>query len=103
VRPSPALFRDSVSVEAYTGDGAYGPVYAAAATVLCKLSYVRQLVRDANGDEAVSEATLYVRPADSAAFVPESRLTIGAYTTTVLGVSPQGRPGETDLVKVTCR
>ena len=96
------LLRDSVSVETCTGSGAYGPILAAAATVLCKVSNTRQLVRDANGEEVVSEMTLYALPADEAKFLPDSRVTFAARTSTVLGVSPQGRPGETVLVKVTC-
>jgi len=100
---STRLFRDSVSVETFTGNGAYGPIFAASVTVLCKVSFVLQLVRNANGEEVVSEVTLYALPADEAKFTPDSRITFATRTSTVLGVSPQGRPGETVLVKVTCK
>jgi hypothetical protein len=96
------LLLDSVSVETCIGVGAYGPIFAVAATVLCKISNTRQLVRNSNGEEVVSEMTLYASPADESKFLPETRVTFATRTSTVLGVSPQGRPGETVLVKVTC-
>jgi hypothetical protein len=98
-----SLLRDSIAVEAYSGDGAYGPVYAGSVTVLGKVSYMRQLVRDADGEEVVSEVTAYVHPDDAAPFVPESRVTIDGRATTVIGAGPQGRPGEAVQVKVTCK
>ena len=54
------LLRDSIAVEAYSGTGAYGPVYAAAVTVRGRVSMTRQLVRNSNGVEVVSEMTLHL-------------------------------------------
>lgn len=102
MQPTAGLFRDSVSVEAYSGENAYGPVYATAATVACRCSSQRQMVRNTDGEEVVSELTIYVRPADSTAFTPGARVTYATRTSIVLGVAPLGRPGQTDLVKVTC-
>ena len=96
------LLRDTVSVETYSGESAYGPIYGTAATVLCKASSLRQLVRNGAGDEVVSELTLYVHPDDEAKFTPESRVTYSSRVSTVLGAGSQSRPGETVLVKVTC-
>ena len=96
------LTRDAVSFEPFLGESAYGPTYGPAVTVLGKVSMTRQLVRDADGEEVVSEMTVYLHPDDAAAIVPESRATYAARSSTVIGVSPAGRPGETDLVKVTC-
>lgn len=96
------LLVDTVSVEACSGEGAYGPVYAAAVTVLGKVSTTRQLVRNAAGEEVVSEATVYVHPDDAAPFVPGSRVTIATRVSTVIAVSPQGRPGKTVLIKAAC-
>lgn len=78
--------RHEVTVEAYQGDGAYGPVYAAPATVRCFVDDKRRLVRTAEGDEAVSETTLYVGDL-TADIPPESRVTVNGRTTTVLTVS----------------
>ena len=97
-----SLLRDEVSYEAYSGESAYGPVYADAVDVLGKVSMIRQLVRNSNGEEVVSEMTIYLHPDDATELVAESRITAGGYSTTVLAVSPQGRPGETVEVKVTC-
>jgi hypothetical protein len=90
-------------VEMWTGEGAYGPVYAAPVVVPCKVAYTRQLVRGANGEETVSEVTSYVHPDYAAPCVPESRVTIDGRATTVIGAGPQGRPGEAVQVKVTCK
>ena len=96
------LLQDVVTVEPYSGESGYGPIHAAAATVLGKISATRQLVRNSDGEEVVSEVTLYVHPADAAPFVPGSRVTIATRVSTVIAVSPQGRPGEDVLVKVAC-
>jgi len=97
------LLRESVSVQTKSGEGAYGPIVAEAATVACKASWRRQLVRDANGEEVVSELTLHVHPDDEARFTPGSALTYEGYATTVLSVAPERRPSETVVVRVTCR
>jgi hypothetical protein len=102
MKPSPALFRDSVTVEPYLGTGGLGDLYGPAQTVACRISATRQLVRNADGQEVVSEATIYVTPDLETTFANGSRLTIAGRTSTVLGVSPQGRPGQTNLVKATC-
>lgn len=80
------LQRHTVEVEAYLGDGAYGPIYAAPVTVRCLIDDTRRLVRNANGDEVTAETTLYVGDLD-ANIPPESRVTVNGRTTTVLSVS----------------
>lgn len=97
------LLRESVAVQTAGGEGAYGPLLAAAVTVACKASWIRQLVRDANGEEIVSELTLHVHPDDQATFTPGSVITYETYQSTVLTVAPERRPGETVVVRVTCR
>jgi len=98
-----SLRRDSITVEKLLGEGGDGTLYAPPVTVLGKVSYTRQQVRDAVGEETVSEVTAYLHPDDAAPFVPDSRVTIGSYATTVITAGPQGRPGEAVQVKVTCR
>ena len=97
-----SLLKDSVSVEPYTGSGAYGPVYGTAKTVRVNVDATRRLVRDATGREVVSEASLYVHPDDAASFVPESRLTIGGRVSTVLVANPQTFRGKLVCVKAAC-
>lgn len=96
------LLRDSISVQTYSGDGAYGPVPSAAVTVLGKVSMTRQLVRNKDGEEVVSEMTVYVRPNDAAYFPPESLVTADGRTSKVIALAVQGRPGEPVLARVTC-
>lgn len=97
-----SLLKDTVAVETYTGSGAYGPVYSSAANVLVNVDSTRRLVRDATGREVVSEASLYVHPDDAAVFVPESRISIGGRTSTVLVANPQTFRGKTICIKVAC-
>jgi len=73
--PAPA----TITVEAYEGPGAYGPVYAAPAQVSpCVVEDTRRLVRvqtqDAAGHEAVSSTTVYAPPETTAP--PGSRVTL---------------------------
>lgn len=82
------MLKDTVTVETYAGDGSYGPVYAEPVTVPCNINAKRRLVRNANGDEAVSEATLTVHPDDVPVFTLETRLTIAGRASTVLSVAP---------------
>lgn len=97
-----SVLKDVVSVETFSGTGAYGPVYAAAVNVSVCADTTRRLVRDADGAQVVSELTLLIHPDDEAKFTPESRLTFGARTSTVLAVSPVTTRGYTTLVKVAC-
>ena len=96
------MLKDAVAVETYGGDSAYGPVYAASRTVPCNIENARRLVRTVNGDEAVSEATLYVHPYDAAAFTPESLVTIDGRASRILTTSTQTFRGYTSYLKVTC-
>jgi len=95
-----SLLQDTVSVETYTGDGAYGPVYGAAVAVDCRMDATRKLVRDSNGDESVSERTLYIHPDDSAYFTPESRVTASSRVSLVMAVNPHTVRGNTVHVEV---
>jgi hypothetical protein len=68
------LWRHEVTVEAYEGDGAYGPVYAAPVTVRCFLDQKTRTVVDKEGQEVVSHGTLYAPLATVCP--PESRITL---------------------------
>ncbi len=92
----------TVYVETYQGETGYGPSYAAPVAVVCDVAAKRQLVRDANGDEVVSEFIIHAPAASEASFTPESRVTIGGRVSTVLAVGPKGFRGETAWVEVAC-
>lgn len=68
------LTRQTVEVEPYEGSGAYGETYGAKRTVQCRRDNTRRVVRDADGNEVVSEVTLWVR-ADEVLH-PEDRVTL---------------------------
>jgi len=95
-----SLLQDTVSVETYTGDGAYGPVYAPAVSVSCNIDSTRRLVRNSAGDEAVSELTLHIHPDDVSSLTPESRITASSHVSRVLAVKPQTFRGNTAVVEV---
>lgn len=89
-------------METYSGECAYGPVYAAAVSVAANVDMARHLVRNAMGDEVISSMTLYLHPDDETSFAPESRVTFGTYTGQVISASPQTLRGHTAFVKVAC-
>lgn len=112
-----SLLKDEVTVATYTGEGAYGPVTADPITVWCNVDETRRLVRDANGDEAVSEATLHLHPQTRtvpapdtvqvtidplAVFTPESPVTIRGRVSRVLAAKPHTVRGRVVMVEVTC-
>jgi hypothetical protein len=89
------LLVHTASVEPYQGSGAYGDVYGAAVNVPCFYEGVRRLVRDSDGTEVVSEATIYVNPGVD---VPSgSRVTVNGYASTVISVSDLDDGGLTGL------
>lgn len=98
-----SLLKDSITVEAYSGEGGEGSLYDDPVTALGKVSYMRQLVRDAVGKEVVSEVTVYLHPDDAAPFVPGAMVSVDGNLTYVITAGPQGRPGEAVQVKVTCK
>lgn len=97
-----SLLKDTVAVQTYSGDSAYGPVYAATKTIPCNIEPTRRLVRSASGDEVVSEATLYVHPYDAVYFAPESLVTIDGRASRILAANAQTYRGRTSYLKVTC-
>ena len=81
--PSFAL-PQTVEIEEYTGEGAYGPEFADSYTTKARVEYGRELVRNQNGDEAVCSARVYLDPKDKP--LPGSRVTIDGRTHRVLEV-----------------
>ncbi|MEN6426105.1 MAG: hypothetical protein ABFE13_12120 [Phycisphaerales bacterium] len=96
------MLKDLVTVATRTGDGAYEPLYADPVTVRCNVDNTRRLVRNANGDEAVSESTIMAHPEDAGLFTVESMVTIDGRASTVLAVNPQKFRSSVVLVKVAC-
>ncbi len=87
------LLRHTVQVETLLGSGPYGDSYAAPVTVKCFRDDKRQIVRGANGDEVVSEVTLYARLAATATFQPDSRVTWDGRTAYVVSLARRDDAG----------
>jgi len=107
-----SLLKDLVTVESYTGDGAYGPNFDAPVTVKVNVDQTRRLVRNTAGDEVVSEATLAVHPQPrdetsgelldaTTLFTPETRVTIAGRAAKVISVKPNTVRGHNVYVSVT--
>lgn len=105
----PQLLVHTATVRPYEGSGAYGDTYGTAVDVPGYYEGRRQLVRDADGAEAVSEGTLYVdppgteytRPDGNTATVPEftpgSEVIVLGRTTHVITTLPLDDGGLTGL------
>ena len=92
----------TVAVETYSGESAYGPLYATSGNKTCDVDSTRRLVRGPDGSEVTSEFTLHVAAADEASFTPESRVTIATRVSTVLAVNPKAYKGQVVYVEVAC-
>lgn len=56
------LFNQTVEVEPYDGEGAYGPIYGTPYTLPCRIEQERIVAVDDNGEERVVEARLFTAP-----------------------------------------
>jgi hypothetical protein len=83
-----------VTVETYLGASAYGPRYAAAVPVRGLLERRVRVVRDKDGNEVTSSATLRTDLDRESALVAESRVTLpDGRKAKVIGVEPQDGGG----------
>lgn len=86
------LLVHTVTVEAYQGDSAYEPQYAAPVAVRCLLEQKIRTVRNREGQEVVSSGTFYapletVCPAESRITLPDNS------QTTVIAALPRDGGG----------
>lgn len=88
MRVPASWFTEPAVVEAYEGDGAYGPVYAGPVTLLCHVDSRRVLTRNAEGDEVTGEQTLRFGPDAQGRIAPESRVNVHGRPAQVLTVKP---------------
>jgi hypothetical protein len=89
------LLPHRISVEPYAGDSAYGPTYGPPVVDVRALVDARiRLVRNREGREVTSTATVYAEPDLAAQCPPESRITLpDGRVTTVIAVAPHTAPG----------
>lgn len=83
----------TATVETYQGSGAYGDVYAAPVVVACFAEAKRRLVRAKDGQETVSESTLYMGTVNGALCVPDSRVTVAGKVSYVITQNVNDAPG----------
>lgn len=89
---------NTVTVETYLGDGAFGPRYADPVEVNCWLENGNNLVRDATGMEVVSSAAVHGPLEQAQAFTPESRVTTTDGRTTHVIVCREFDSGSLNLL-----
>lgn len=71
-------------VRTHTGSGPFGEEYAAPHAVPCFIDHRRQLVRDMQGREVTSEATITGPVEHGHRFTPESLTTVGGRERTII-------------------
>ena len=96
-----SMLKDTVSVEKYAGESAYGPLYAAPLQVKCNVDATLRLERNDAGD-VVQQAIIYVHPSDDDVFVPKSRITIEGRLCQVLTINYQLFRSSIVYTRVTC-
>lgn len=87
-------FVDTITVEPFTGTSGYGvDQFSAPQQVTGFLEAARKLVRSANGDQIISEATFYTDKANVNLFPANSRVTYPGVTTRVIRPNVNDGPG----------
>ena len=81
------FWQHQTDVRTYEGHGPFGEKHADPVTVPCFIEGKRQLVRDQNGREVTSEATIYGPITHGHRFTPESTATIDGQERTILTIA----------------
>jgi hypothetical protein len=67
----------TAAVETFAGVNGYGvDTFAAPVTITCLADDSRKLVRNAAGEQVISETTLYTSILNAALFTPDTRVTV---------------------------
>lgn len=70
------FFMQTASVETWEGAGSVGDVFAAPVVVTCFIEDKRKLVRAKDGQQVISESTMYTPITNVGLFVANSRVTV---------------------------
>jgi hypothetical protein len=112
-----SVLKDAVTVATRTGGGSYGDTLADAVVVPCLIDETRRMVRDASGQQVVSEATLTLHPRSRATpqaggasttvnpmdvFSQGSEVQINGRESEVLAAKELKMRGQVFAVEVTC-
>lgn len=86
--------RHRITVEPYAGDSAYGKTYGPPVEVRALVVWKVRTVRNGEGREVTSTATVYALPDLAAQCPPESRITLpDGRITRVIATAPHTAPG----------
>lgn len=87
------LFTQQVTVETLTAPTSFGEQYAAPVTVTCFINDTRNLIRNGEGEQVVSETTLYAPLSTESTFAEGSRVTVNGRHARVLKLSRRDSAG----------
>jgi hypothetical protein len=104
VRIPPALLVHTVTVQPAAGESSTGQVYGDPFQLRCMAQGRRRMVRDSDGNEALSTLTLYAAPEDFDRITAGSQVTWHGGVSTVMAVVPHdsGGLGAPDHTEVVC-
>lgn len=87
----------AAQVEMFLGESGYGvDLFADPVTIACFADDSRKLVRNKDGEQVVSESTLYTYPINAPLFVADSRVTIDGNLSRVIKTN-NNTSGDLDL------
>lgn len=107
-----SVLKDAVQVRTRTSGGSYGDVLADAVAVPCLIDETRRMVRDAGGQQVVSEATLTLHPRSRVGatvvnpmdvFTQGSEVDVNGRESEVLAAKELKMRGQVFAVEVTCK
>jgi hypothetical protein len=81
------FFVHTVSVETFTGSGAFGESFAPPVTVTCYADDGNHLTRNKVGEEVVSQTIVFAPLQSAPSFTVDSRVTVNGRVATVISVS----------------
>lgn len=88
----------TVTVATFLGTNGLGAdTFSPATDVLGFMELSRRLVRNAGGEQVISESTLYTDPANASAFLPNSKVTYGGSVSRVI-LAKAADSGSLDLL-----
>lgn len=76
-----------MTVETYTGEGAFGSAYAAPAALACFVDDSDEWKKNGDEGEVVSVTTIYAPPGAAAVLTAQSRVTVGGRAARVISVN----------------
>lgn len=62
MKTMPLLYQKEITVRPRTGEGAFGPTFGAEKTVKARVVFRRRLIKSAQGDDLMAEATVLTDP-----------------------------------------